>query len=120
MLVAGAAAIRVVRAAGEKGAEDAMFHVKHGDMLMNSDLEPLRWRGLQERLELGEFQIVGGRDALQTDPRLEIVRRKPVGNVERVIANAPVIRKEVQMVVVADEVAISRSEERRVGKECRS
>ena len=83
-----------------------MLHVKHGDMLVDRDLEPLRRRGLQERFELREVQIVRGRDALQAELVLEIIRRQPVGDVERVIANAPLVREEGQMVVVADEVAV--------------
>src|ERR1035437_36078 len=106
VLVAGPAAVRVVRAAGEKSAEDAMLHVKHGHMLVNGDLEPLRRRSLQKRLKLCEVQIVGGREALPAELVLEIISRKPVGDVERIVANAAVVREEAQMVVVADEVPI--------------
>ena len=35
MLIARAATIAVIGAIGEKGAENAMPHVKHGDVLMN-------------------------------------------------------------------------------------
>ena len=83
-----------------------MLHVKHGHVLVDRDLEPLRRRGLQQRLELREVQIVGGRDALQAELVHEIVRRQPVGDVERVIADAPVAGEEGQVVVVADQVAV--------------
>ena len=58
VLVARPAAVRVVRAAREKRAEDAVLHVKHRHVLVNGDLEPLRRRGLQQRFELREVQIV--------------------------------------------------------------
>ena len=35
-----------------------MLHVKHRDMLMNGDLEPLRRGGLEQGLELGERAFV--------------------------------------------------------------
>ena len=41
MFVAGPSAVRVIRAFGKKGAEDAMLHVKHGHMLMDRHLVPL-------------------------------------------------------------------------------
>ena len=53
-----------------------------------------------------EVQIVGGRHALQAELVLEIIRRQPVGDVEREIADAPVVREELQVIVVADQVAV--------------
>ena len=45
--VAGPAAVGVVGARGEERAEHAVLHVKHGHVLVDGDLEPLRRRGLQ-------------------------------------------------------------------------
>ena len=56
--IARAAAVRVVRAGREKGAEDAILHVKHRNMLVNGDFEPFGRRSLQQRFELQEIQIV--------------------------------------------------------------
>ncbi len=58
MHVARTAAVAVVFARGEERAEDAVLHVKHGDMLVNCDLKPIRRRRVQECFELQEIQIV--------------------------------------------------------------
>ena len=63
-------------------------------------------RGLQQRLQLHEVQIVGRRDAFQAELVLEILRGQPVGDVERVIADAAVVGEIVQVIVVADQVAV--------------
>jgi hypothetical protein len=51
--VARPAAIGVIGARRQEGAEHAMLHVKHGHVLMQGDLEPGGWRGLEQG---GEFE----------------------------------------------------------------
>ena len=60
-----------------------MLHVKHRDMLMDRDFEPLRWRSLQQRFQLGEVQIVRSRDPFQSKFVFEIIRAEPIGHIER-------------------------------------
>jgi hypothetical protein len=52
LVVTGTSAIGKIRALREKGAENAMFHMKHRHMLMDNQLEPFRGRGSQERFQL--------------------------------------------------------------------
>jgi len=66
-----------------------MFHVKHGDVLMDGHLEPLGRRGVKQGFELGEVEIVRGGNAFEAEPVFEIIRRDTVGNVEGIIANPP-------------------------------
>ena len=61
--VAGAAAVGVIGAVGEEGAEEAVLHVKHGDVLVKGDLEPGGRGRAQEGLQLEDVQIVGGGQA---------------------------------------------------------
>jgi len=70
-----------------------MLHVKHRHVLVDGHLEPFRRRGLQQRLELLKIQIVARGDAFQAKLVFEIIRCQPVGHVQRVIANAPVVAK---------------------------
>ena len=91
---------------GEKRAKHAVLHVKHRHVLVNGDLEPFRRRGRQQRLELLKVQVVTRGDPLQAELVFEIVRRQPVGDVERIIADAPVVREKVQVIVIADQVAV--------------
>ena len=74
VLVAGTAAIGVIRAVGKERAEDAVLHVKHGHVLVNGDFKPVGRGSWSKRFELHEIQIVGGRNPLQAEPLLEIVR----------------------------------------------
>ena len=83
-----------------------MLHVKHRHVLVDGDLEPFRRRGRQQRLELLEIQIVARRHAFQAEPVFEIIRRQPVGHVQRIIADAPVIGEKLQVIVIADQVAV--------------
>ena len=41
MLFTGATTIGMIGTIGEEGAEDTVFHVEHGHMLMDSDFKPL-------------------------------------------------------------------------------
>ena len=106
MRVARPAAVAIIRAAGKKRAEHAVLHVKHRHVLVDRDLEPFRRRGLQQRVELREVQIVAGRDAFEAEMIFEIIRREAVRHVQRKIADAPRVRKKFQVVVIADEIAV--------------
>jgi hypothetical protein len=44
VMVTGATTGEVVFALGEKSGEDAVFHMKHGDVLVKGEFEPRRWR----------------------------------------------------------------------------
>ena len=99
-------AVRIVRAAGQEGAKYAMLHMKHGHVLVNGNFKPPGRRGLQQRVQLHEVQVVGGGNALQVELAFEIIGRERVRNVERVIADQPLIRKKLQLVVVANQIAI--------------
>ena len=56
VLVTGPATVGVIRAFGKKSAEHTMLHVKHGHVLMDGDLKPLRRGAFQQRLELLIFK----------------------------------------------------------------
>ena len=43
VMVAGAAAGEMVFALGEKSGEDAVFHMKHRDVLVKGEFEPSGW-----------------------------------------------------------------------------
>ena len=43
VMVAGATAGEMVFALGEKSGEDAVFHMKHGDVLVKGQFEPSGW-----------------------------------------------------------------------------
>ena len=43
VMVAGTATGEMVFALGQKSGEDAVFHMKHGDVLMEGEFEPRRW-----------------------------------------------------------------------------
>ena len=104
--VARAAAVAIILAAGKKRAEHAMLHVKHWHVLVDRHLKPVRRRARQQRFELRHIQIVAGRHALEAELVLEIIRREVVRHVERIIPDAPRVRKKFQVVVVAHEVTI--------------
>ena len=59
--VAGPAAVGLVGPGREEGAEDAMLHVEHRDLLVDHDLQPVRRDGREEVVELVEAQVVRGR-----------------------------------------------------------
>ena len=106
MMIARTAAVRVVRAGREESAKDAMLHVEHRNVLVNSDLEPFRGRGLHERFELSEVQVIGGGEALQAELVLEVIGTEAIRDIEREIADAPVVCKKPQMIVVANQVTV--------------
>jgi hypothetical protein len=56
--VTGAAAGEVVFTLGEKSGEDTVLHVKHRDVLMESELEPSRRGGAKELMNLGDIEVV--------------------------------------------------------------
>ena len=66
----------------------------------------VRRRGLQQRVELRDVQIVAGGDAFQAEMIFEIVRRDAVRHVQRKIPDAPRVREKFQVIVVADEIAV--------------
>lgn len=86
MVVAGAAAIGLVRSRGEEGAEDAVFHVEHGHMVVDNDLEPGWIDGREQVIELLEAEVVRCRDPLGP-PGLEPCDGQVVGGVERVVGH---------------------------------
>ena len=63
VMVARTAAVRLVGARGEEGTVDAMLHVKHGNLLMDHDLEPVGRDGVDQIDELAGVQVVRGRHA---------------------------------------------------------
>ena len=83
-----------------------MLHVKHRYVLVNRDLEPFRRCGLQQRLELCDVQIIRGRDTLQAVTIDEVLGAERVGDIEREIADPPAACNELQMVVIANQVAV--------------
>lgn len=44
VMVAGTATGEIVFALGQKSGEDAVFHMKHWDVLVNGQFEQRRWR----------------------------------------------------------------------------
>ena len=56
--VTWAAAGEVVFTLGEKSGEDTVLHVKHRDVLMESELEPSRRGGAKELMNLGDIEVV--------------------------------------------------------------
>ena len=83
-----------------------MLHVKHRHVLVDRHLEPVRRRGLQQRVELRDVQVVAGRDAFEAEMIFEIVRREAVRHVQREIPDPPRVREKFQVVVVADEITV--------------
>ena len=104
---AGAAAVVVVFAGGEEGAEDAVLHVKHGHVLMDGEVEPRRGRGGEEGFELDDVEIVAGGDAFESVAGNKILGGERVGDVEGEVPAFAVVGEEGEVVVVADEVAVS-------------
>src|SRR5688500_10447136 len=100
MPVAWPAAIAVVLARGKKRAEHAVLHVKHRHVLVDRDVEPCRWRGLQQRLELGKIEIIARRHPLEPVTPDEIVRRPWIGDIQRKVPALSLARKERQVIVI--------------------
>ena len=48
VMVAGTATGEMVFALGQKSGEDAVFHMKHGDLLVEGEFEPRGWGGVEE------------------------------------------------------------------------
>ena len=80
--VAGAAAIVVVFALGQKRAEDAVLHVKHRHVLVDREIEPGAGRGLEEGFELDDVEIVARGDALEAVPLEVVGGGERIGDVE--------------------------------------
>ena len=79
--VAGTTAVGEVGPFGEESAEDAVLHVKHRHVLMQSDLEP-RGRSRGEKIEnLGDVEIVGDREVFEAFVN-EQSRADGIGDVE--------------------------------------
>ena len=97
---------RIIRAGGKKRAKHAVLHVKHRHVLVDGDLEPFRRGGRQQGFELLKIQIVARRHPLQAELVLKMVRRQMVGDVQRKITDAPVVGEELQVIVIADQVAV--------------
>ena len=106
MFVTGAAAIPVIFALGQEGAKDAVLHVKHGHVLVDSDLEPFGRGGLQQGIELQDVEIVAGGEAFEVGLILEIFGGEAVGDVQGEIADAAGAGEKLQVIVIADEIAI--------------
>src|SRR6185369_13216278 len=83
-----------------------MLHVKHRHVLMNRDLEPFRRRGLQQRFELLEVEIIRRGDALQSVTIDEIISGQRIGDIEREISHTAATGEKLQMIVVADQVTV--------------
>src|SRR4030095_8563950 len=83
-----------------------MLHMKHRHVLMDGDLEPLRGSGRQQRVKLRKVQIVRGGDSFESETVPAIVSAQPVGYVQRKVPDAPVVGKKVEVIVVADQVAV--------------
>ena len=84
--VAGATTGQVVFALGQKSREDTVFHMKHGDVLVEGEFEPSGWSRPKKFKELGDIEIVAGREKLKTFGNEEI-GRKGIGNVEGKVAD---------------------------------
>ena len=81
MVVAGTAAVGLVGAGRENGAEDTVLHVEQGHPLMDHRLEHRRWHRRHELGKLIAVEIVGGDDpASAVGP--EERRREAIGDVE--------------------------------------
>ena len=104
--VARTPAVAVIVAFREEGAEHAVLHVKQRHVLVHRDLEPGGRRGLQQRLELHDIQVIRGRDPFQPAMPEEVGGAEPIGDIERVIAAQAVAAEERKMVVIAHEVAV--------------
>ena len=61
---------------------------------------------MQQRLELSKIQVVRSGNTFETILISEVISRKTVGDIKRVIADAPAIREEFQVIIIADEIAI--------------
>lgn len=65
VFVTGTTAVRRVSPVGKKGAEDAVLHMKHRHVLMQSQLEPFRRRDMQQIDDLLDVEIVGDSEVLK-------------------------------------------------------
>ena len=101
--VARPTASEVILALREKRGEDAVLHVKHGDVLVKRYLEPRR-RGDAEKLKnLTDIEIITGGEPLKSFA-LEKLGGKGVGDVEGKVAGhgEPARTEVVQAAQVAD------------------
>ena len=83
-----------------------MLHVKHRHVLVNGHFKPLGRRRLQERLKLHGIQIIRSSDSLQAEAVDEIIGRERVSDVQRKISNTPRAGEILQVIVVANQVAV--------------
>jgi hypothetical protein len=84
--VTGAATGEVVFALGEKGGEDTVLHVKHGNVLVEGQLKPFRRGGVKELEDLADVQVVAGSDGAKALGNKE-VRGERVGHIEGEVAH---------------------------------
>ena len=70
--VAGAAAGEVVLAMREEGGEDAVFHMKHRDVLVEGEFKPLRWGRAEEFENLADIEVVAGGEGTKAFGNKEI------------------------------------------------
>ena len=65
VMVAGTATGEMVFALGEKSGEDAVFHMKHRDVLVKGQFEPSGWSRVEKFKELGDIEIVARGETFQ-------------------------------------------------------
>src|SRR5262245_30582030 len=107
--IAGTTTVGEVGALGKESAEDTVFHVKHGHVLVNHYFKPGRRSGAQQDLQLVCIQVIGSGDPLQAEAVNKIIRSQTIGDVEREIADAPPIGKELQVIVISHQIAVGLS-----------
>lgn len=86
MFLTRVATVLVAGALRQKAAEDAMFGVEDGEMLVGHDLDPVRADVRGQRGHLRGVQVVGGRQARQAQPQ-ETCRRQHIRRVQAEIAD---------------------------------
>ena len=83
----GAAAVFVGGAAAEEGAENAVLHVKHGHVLVKGKLEPLGRGAVKEFEDLGDVEVVGDGEVVESGAFHQQLGGDGVGDVEGEIAD---------------------------------
>ena len=58
---------------------------------------------------MGDIQIVRGCNSLETELVPEVAGGNLIRHVQRKITDAPAVREEIQMIVIADEITIGRA-----------
>ena len=109
--VAGPAAVAVIGAVGEKRAEDDNAPCETSACAGGWSPRTIpAARPRSSASSCGEIQIVARRHALQAELVFEIVRRQPVGDVQRIIADAPLLGEKFQVIVIAHQVTVGSQE----------